>query len=78
MQQLIDLGVDDDHGIRKVDGHYECIISDHAKAQLIKKNIELETIDIFALRDIEEGEEITINYHGEPGADAPLWFHSQP
>ncbi len=44
MQQLIDLGVDDDHGIRKVDGHYECIISDHAKAQLIKKNIELETI----------------------------------
>ena len=44
IEQLIDLGVDDDHGIRKVDGHYECIISDHAKAQLIKKNIELETI----------------------------------
>jgi SET domain-containing protein len=32
------------------------------------------TIDIMAVRDIEAGEEITINYHGEPGDTSPTWF----
>jgi uncharacterized protein len=32
------------------------------------------TIDIVAVRDIKPGEEITINYHGEPGDSSPLWF----
>lgn len=27
-----------------------------------------------ALRDIRKGEEITINYHGDPDSDEPLWF----
>ena len=31
-------------------------------------------IEIFAVRDIEAGEEITINYHGDPYDDAPTWF----
>ena len=32
------------------------------------------TIDIVAIEDIGPGEEITINYHGEPGDNEPLWF----
>lgn len=32
------------------------------------------TIDIFAVRDIKIGEEITLNYHGDPGKAAQLWF----
>jgi SET domain-containing protein len=32
------------------------------------------TIDIVAITDIAAGSEITINYHGEPGDDTPLWF----
>ena len=32
------------------------------------------TIDIFAARDIKAGEEITINYHGDPYDDTPPWF----
>lgn len=32
------------------------------------------TIDIIAVRDIESGEEITINYHGDPNDDSPTWF----
>lgn len=32
------------------------------------------TIDIIAVRDIEAGEEITINYHGDPNNAAPTWF----
>ena len=44
IEQLIELGVDDDHGIRNVDGYYECIISDHAKEKLMKKNLGLQTI----------------------------------
>ena len=27
-----------------------------------------------ALRDIAEGEEITVNYNGQPGDQSPLWF----
>ena len=32
------------------------------------------TIDIRAIKNITAGEEITINYHGEPGTQAELWF----
>jgi uncharacterized protein len=32
------------------------------------------TIDIIAVRDIEPGEEITINYHGDPNDTSPTWF----
>jgi len=37
-------------------------------------DLENETIDIFAIRQISEGEEITLNYHGEPGLADALWF----
>ena len=32
------------------------------------------TIDIEAVKDIAAGEEITINYHGEPGDESEVWF----
>lgn len=32
------------------------------------------TIEIFALRDIRPGEEITFNYHGDPDCRDELWF----
>lgn len=32
------------------------------------------TIEFVALRDIEPGEEITTNYHGEPDDMDPVWF----
>jgi SET domain-containing protein len=35
-------------------------------------------IEIIALRDIAMGEEILINYHGDPNDDAGLWFHALP
>ena len=38
------------------------------------KNIEEFVIDFVALRDIEEGEEITVNYNGRPDDKSPLWF----
>ena len=31
-------------------------------------------IEIYALRDIHPGHEITINYHGEQGKVDDLWF----
>lgn len=37
-------------------------------------DLEHNTIDIMAIKDISAGEEITINYHGEPGNDESLWF----
>jgi SET domain-containing protein len=37
-------------------------------------DMENQTIDIVALRDITAGEEITLNYHGEPGIQDALWF----
>jgi uncharacterized protein len=33
-----------------------------------------QTIEIFAMRDIQAGEEITINYHGDPFDESPTWF----
>jgi uncharacterized protein len=33
-----------------------------------------QSIEIFAVRDIEAGEEITINYHGDPLDESPTWF----
>lgn len=44
MQGLFDLGVDDDHGIHKINGYYQCIISDQAKKQVQSRNIVVETI----------------------------------
>jgi hypothetical protein len=31
-------------------------------------------IEIYAVRDIAPGEEITINYHGDPKDTSPTWF----
>jgi SET domain-containing protein len=32
------------------------------------------TIDVYAIKDIKAGEEITFNYHEDPGDQPPLWF----
>lgn len=45
----------------------------HPNANFIL-DLENLTIDIEAIRDIGAGEEITINYHGEPGDESELWF----
>lgn len=37
-------------------------------------DIENETIDIEAIKDISAGEEITLNYHGEAGNEDEVWF----
>ncbi len=37
-------------------------------------DFDAQTIDIFAVRDIEQGEEICINYHGDPEDTSPTWF----
>ncbi|MGX9135183.1 SET domain-containing protein [Rummeliibacillus sp. JY-2-4R] len=40
----------------------------------LKNNEENLSIDFYALQDIKEGEELTINYHGDPDNKNPLWF----
>lgn len=35
---------------------------------------EQQCIDIYSLRDIEPGEEITLNYNGDPEDQSPVWF----
>ncbi|MDZ7876849.1 MAG: SET domain-containing protein [Saprospiraceae bacterium] len=37
-------------------------------------DFEGQTIEIYAVRNIEAGEEVTINYHGDPYDDSPTWF----
>ena len=39
---------------------------------------ERQTIRFVALRDIQPGEEITVNYNGPPGDPKPLWFDTLP
>ncbi|MEM9547794.1 MAG: SET domain-containing protein [Bacteroidota bacterium] len=45
----------------------------HANANFILDPFN-QTIDIEAVKAIEAGEEITLNYHGEPGDERELWF----
>jgi uncharacterized protein len=35
-------------------------------------------MEIIAIKDIHEGEEITINYNGDPEKQDPLWFTEPP
>lgn len=37
-------------------------------------NIENQSIDFYAREDIQEGEEITVNYNGDPKDQSPVWF----
>ena len=37
-------------------------------------DFEEQIIEIFAVRDIDAGEEVTINYHGDPKNSEPTWF----
>jgi hypothetical protein len=37
-------------------------------------NHEEETIEFLAAKNIEEGEEVTINYNGSPRNQTPVWF----
>jgi SET domain-containing protein len=38
------------------------------------KKFQDNVIEYYALRDIEEGEEIHINYNGRPDSMEPVWF----
>jgi SET domain-containing protein len=38
------------------------------------EDIGTQTKDFVAVRDIAEGEEITVNYNGKPGSKAKVWF----
>jgi uncharacterized protein len=37
-------------------------------------NIKNQSIDFYARKDIQAGEEITVNYNGDPANLSPLWF----
>ena len=37
-------------------------------------NIENQSVDFYAMKDIGEGEEIRVNYNGDPEDQSPLWF----
>jgi SET domain-containing protein len=41
---------------------------------LYKHNLKKETIKFYAHTDIKTGEEILVNYNGEPDDNTPVWF----
>jgi uncharacterized protein len=42
------------------------------------RRYDTQTMCLVALRDIDEGEELTINYNGSQEDDRPLWFDVRP
>lgn len=38
---------------------------------------EHDTIDFYCIKKIEAGEEITVNYNGEPEVKTPVWFDGE-
>jgi len=43
-----------------------------------EKRIAARMIHFIALREIEPGEELTLNYHGDAGCRDPIWFEVKP
>ncbi len=41
-------------------------------------DIDNETIEFIALRDIQKGEEITVSYNGDPEDQTKVWFDEAP
>jgi uncharacterized protein len=41
---------------------------------MFENNLKKETVDFFALKKIKTGEEILVNYNGDPNDKEPLWF----
>jgi SET domain-containing protein len=46
----------------------------YAPNALFKLNLKNKSIDFFANTNIKTGEEIRINYNGEPDDETPVWF----
>jgi len=40
------------------------------------KHLDQGVLEVVALRDIEPGEEITVNYNGDPTCRKPVWFEA--
>ncbi len=55
-------------------GHGSLLNHSYSPNALCVKHLRRRVIDFVALRDIEPGEEITINYHGDPDAEDPVGF----
>jgi uncharacterized protein len=41
---------------------------------MFENNLKEETVDFIALKSIKAGEEIFVNYNGDPDDKGPLWF----
>ena len=57
-----------------------CTLSNHsfdANCRFIARH-DSGTMSFVALRDIEAGEEVTINYNGHPASERQLWFEVLP
>ncbi len=50
--------------------------SAHSNARYLL-DFEMETISIVAIRNIRAGEEITVNYNGDPNDLSPVWFETE-
>ncbi len=55
-------------------GHCSLLNHSYSPNAISVKHVRKRVIDFVALCDIEEGEEITLNYHGDPESREPLSF----
>jgi len=70
-------GPDDQRGAAIVVGYGMLYNHSYVPNAIYLKNLDRDTVDIIALRNIEPGEEITVNYNGDPTSREPLWFESR-
>lgn len=55
-------------------GHGSLFNHSYTPNAIFDNNEDNLSIDFYAVTDIKKGEEITINYNGEPEDKSPLWF----
>ncbi len=65
---------DGDEDVAVALGHGSLLNHSYSPNALCVKHLRKKVIDFVALRDIERGEEVTINYHGDPDAQDPVGF----
>ena len=70
-------GEDEEHAAIALGLCSLCNHSFEANTAFVLRPEEL-TIEFVAARDIEAGEEITINYNGDPHSRKPIWFECLP
>lgn len=78
LDEYVFLWGEDRSQVAVVLGPISLLSHDFRPNAVYERHPEAEEVWLRALRDIEAGEEVTINYGGDPASRTPVWFGVSP